>query len=58
VPTLGLAFGYSYTPTKLFASPRLALKLLALWLLGHGCLYGMALVASNLRRVVRMRLMR
>ena len=32
------------------------------WLLGHGCLYGiaysMALVASSLRRVVRMRLKR
>ena len=59
VPTLGLALGYSTTPKKLLASPLVALKfLVSPWLLGHGCLYGMALGASNLRRVVRMRLMR
>ena len=59
VPTLGLAIGYITTPTTLLASPLAALKFLACpWLLGHGCLYGMALVSSNLRREVRMHLMR
>ena len=59
VPTLGLAIGYITTPTSLLASPLAALKFLACpWLLGHGCLYGMALVSSNLRREVRMHLMR
>jgi hypothetical protein len=59
VPTLGLAIGYITTPASLLASPLAALKFLACpWLLGHGCLYGMALVSSNLRREVRMHLMR
>ena len=59
VPTLGLAIGYITTPATLLASPLATLKFLACpWLLGHGCLYGMALASSNLRREVRMRLMR
>ena len=59
VPTLGLAIGFITTPATLLASPLAALKFLACpWLLGHGCLYGMALASSNLRREVRMRLMR
>jgi hypothetical protein len=59
VPTLGLAIGYITTPATLLASPLAALKFVACpWLLGHGCLYGMALASSNLRREVRTHLMR
>lgn len=59
VPTLGLAIGYITTPASLLASPLAALKFFACpWLLGHGCLYVMALVSSNVRREVRINLMR
>ena len=59
VPTLGLAIGMISDPFHLLASPLTALKFLACpWLLGHGMLYAMALAFANLRRQVRMYLMR
>ena len=59
VPTLGLAVGLISDPGHLLDSPLDALKFLACpWLLGHGVLYAMALIAANGRRRVRMHLMR
>ena len=55
VPLILMALESSFSSSGGYG---VALQSLAPWLLGHGCLYGiaygMALVASNLRRVVRM----
>ena len=55
VPQILMALESSFSSSGGYG---VALQSLAQWLLGHGCLYGiaygMALVASNVRRVVRM----